>query len=83
MGASESDKRHAIMQGLIPAHWDRSAATLASEIRDFLKNIKDEGTNIDSGGGDGSADLWVTVGGVEYFINIAKSGNQLEKEQKR
>lgn len=76
----DSDKRHTIMHGMIPAEWDRKPAGIASEIREFLKSIKDEGTNIDSGGMDGCADLWVTVQDVEYHIGIQKSKAQLAKE---
>ena len=47
-----------------------------------MTSVKDEGTAIDSGSGDGCADLWVTVQGVEYFISIRKSNNQLAREGK-
>ena len=30
----------------------------------------DQGSYIDGGGGDGIADLWPTIGGVEYHIHI-------------
>jgi hypothetical protein len=46
--------------------------SLALEIREFLQSIKDEGTAIDSGGGLGSADLWVKIQGDEYYISISK-----------
>lgn len=78
----QSDKRHVEFLGMLPADWDQRPAGLASEIRSFLDSLKDEGTAIDSGGGDGSADLWVTVQGVEYFINVRKSNNQLVREGK-
>lgn len=53
--------------------WDRGARSLAHEIRTFLlASVADHGTAIDSGGGDGDADLWVKVGGVEYYIHIKK-----------
>lgn len=47
--------------------------TLAKEILDFLNTIKDEGTEIDSGGGFGGSDLWVTIGGEEFIIQVKKS----------
>lgn len=77
---SEDAKRVAHMMQLIPEHWDKAPLILAHEIRAFLMSVKDEGTGIDSGGGDGDADLWVKVQGVEYYINIRKSNTQLLKE---
>lgn len=77
-----SDKRHALVASMLPAGWDQKPFGLAGEIRTFLGSVKDEGTEIDSGSGDGTADLWVTVQGVEYFISIRKSNNQLVREGK-
>lgn len=68
--------RQRMMMNLAPADWDARPMVLASEIRKFLLAIADEGTGIDSGGGDGRADLWVKIGGKEYFIQIAKSRKQ-------
>lgn len=70
------------MLGLMPASWDRGPIGLALEIKGFLASIKDAGTHIDSGGGDGLAHLWVKVDGAEYFIEIRKSNAQLEREGK-
>lgn len=53
--------------------WDNDASTVAGELRELLATMKDEGTHIDSGGGDGVADLWVTIGGIEYAITVKKS----------
>lgn len=58
------------MQDVIPANWDKRPLGLAHEIRSFLESVKDEGTSIDSGTDGVTGDLWVTVQGVEYFINI-------------
>lgn len=74
------EERQKIMMECVPANWDNKPLVLASEIRQFLKTIADEGTGIDSGGCDGCADLWVKVGGVEYYVTIRKSNNQLAKE---
>lgn len=41
--------------------------------RRFFDGIKDDGSNIDTGGGFESRDIWVTVGGVEYIVNIKRS----------
>jgi hypothetical protein len=71
----ESDKRHTevntIAANLV---WDRGALSVAGEIRAFLlSNVADAGTGVDSGCGNGNADLWVTVDGVEYYIHIRLS----------
>lgn len=63
--------------------WDTGARSLAHEIRTMLlASVADQGTGIDSGGGDGNADLWVTVQGVKYYINIRHSNTQLLKDGK-
>lgn len=80
--SEESDKRHAVVAGMLPTDWDRKPFGLAGEIRAFLGSVKDEGTEIDSASGDGCADLWVTVQGVEYFISVRKSNKQLVREGK-
>ncbi len=56
------------------------ASTVAHEIAALLRSIKDEGTEIDTGAGMGSADLWITIAGVEWFITVRKSNNQRAKE---
>ena len=66
----------------MPPTWDKRQILLAEEIGAFLESVKDEGTNIDSGTDGDSGDLWLTVQGVEYWINIRKSNNQLVKEGK-
>jgi hypothetical protein len=71
--ADDGDKRVRMVEDLVPAHWDRKPLGLAHELRNMLKSVADEGTAIDSGGGDGCADLWVTVQGVEYWIAIKPS----------
>ena len=74
MDHSDADKRVKMVHDLIPADWDKGPLSLAHELREFLKSIVDEGTNIDSGGGDGTADLWPKIGGVEYHIQINAKG---------
>lgn len=69
---SEGDKRVRIIHDLIPIDWDKSAISLAHGLRQMLKIVVDEGTSIDSGGGDGIADLWPIIGGVEYHIQISR-----------
>ena len=51
--------------------YPRDAGMLRDEIRDYLrKAVADEGSSMDTGGGMGSADLWVVIDGREYFISI-------------
>lgn len=75
-----SDKRHFGVASILPDGWDRRPFSLATEIRAFLKSIADANTSIDSGGGDGTGDLWVTVQGVEYYVTVAKSKKQMIRE---
>lgn len=64
-------------------NWDTGARGLSLEIRSMLlASVADHGTSIDSGGGDGDADLWVKVQGVEYYINIRRSNAQIAKDGK-
>jgi hypothetical protein len=74
MDHSEGDKRVRIVHDLVPRDWVRGPLSLAHELREFLKSVVDEGTNIDSGGGDGVADLWPTIGGREYHIRVVING---------
>ena len=80
MTENNSDIRHKKVLEMAPPGWDMGPMGLATEIKNFLKSAKDEGTSVDSGTGDGDADLWVTVQGVEYYINIRRSNNQLVKD---
>jgi len=73
-------QRQRKMMEIVPSNWDKRPLVLASEIKRLLGSVKDEGTDIDSGGMDDNADLWVTVDGREYYINIRPSNNQLLKE---
>lgn len=83
MSDGASDKRHSIAASICPAEWDNRPASIADELLTFLGAIKDQGTSIDSGRGCGYGDLWVTVQGVEYYVSIRKSNNQLVKEGQR
>ena len=49
------------------------ALTLRNEIIVFLWTIQDEGTETSSGGGMGTEDIWVTVGGKRFLIEIKES----------
>ena len=64
------DEQVKIVHDLVPKEWDIGPLSLAHEIRNLLKPVVDEGRGIDSGGGDGIADLFPIIGGVEYHIQI-------------
>lgn len=70
---SESDKRKRIVADLRPTDWDVVPAIVAGEIGELLKTIVDQGTNIDSGYGNGCGDLWFTINGVEFFLTVSRS----------
>lgn len=76
----DSDDRHHKISNIRPEGWDMGPQSISTEIREFLKSIKDEGTQIDSGFGDGHADLWVKVDGVEYLVQIMRSMNQQRED---
>jgi len=59
----------------------RDAASVAHEIMTFLEGVKDQGTEIDTGSGMDESDLWVKIGGIEWFITIKKSNAQKAKER--
>ena len=77
---SDEQNRTRILMESVPGGWDRAPISLAYEIRAFLQSVKDVDSSIDSGTDGASGDLWVTVQGVEYFINIRKSNSQIAKE---
>lgn len=78
---SEQDRERKVID-MMPADWDKNPVSIAYELKGFLRSIKDEGTEIDSGTNGITGDLWVTIQGVEYFISITKSAGQLAKEGK-
>jgi hypothetical protein len=78
----EFNDRARVMMDTLPPDWDMAPILLAHEIRTFLQSIKDQDTQIDSGTDGASGDLWVTIQGVEWFISIRRSNNQLAKEGK-
>lgn len=79
---SDEEKRHKYAHNLASAMpgWDNRPRSLMSELRQLLATIKDDGTAIDSGGGDGTGHLWVTVDGVEYFISCQISNAHRRKD---
>lgn len=49
-------------------------------IRDMLRSQVDEGSSMDTGGGFGSADLWVSFGGVEFFVSVKPARAAIQGE---
>lgn len=80
---SDEESRKDAARSIAPNGWDMGPATFRDELRELLRGtIADTGTHLDSGGGDGQADLWVTCGGVEFFITVQRSGAQLARDKK-
>ena len=50
--------------------YPEGAAQVRDLIRDMLKSQVDQGSSMDTGGGFGEADLWVSFGGTEYFVSV-------------
>jgi hypothetical protein len=53
---------------------------VAHLIRAAIQPLVDKGSSMDSGGGADNADLWFTVGGVEYYANIRRSNTQRARD---
>ncbi len=70
VGMEDDQKRAAAMFDIAPAGWDKSALSIVHEIREMIRPITDRGSSMDTGGGDGSGDLWFTVSGVEYIMEV-------------
>ncbi len=81
MDNEEARKR--MMMQLVPDDWDKTPLVVAHELAALIKQgMADQGTAVDSGGCNGSADLWFKVNGVEFYLTIRRSNNQLIKEDK-
>lgn len=74
------DEQCKVVEGMAPREWDSKPLQLAHKIRDVLKPLSDADKGIDSGGGDGLADLWLWYGGREYHIAIKPSLPQIKRE---
>lgn len=44
--------------------------SVAKYITGALSLVKDEGSGIDTGGGSGKRDLWVTIEGKEFIVTV-------------
>jgi hypothetical protein len=56
------------------------ALSVAHLIMAAIEPLADKGTSIDSGCGLCSSDLWIKIGGIEWYLNIRKSNNQIAQE---
>ncbi len=74
------DKDKEVFNLAAGAAFDTRAYTLALELKRLLEPMVDEGTNIDAGTGNGFADLWPKLGGVEFHIAVTLSRAQKESE---
>ena len=53
----------------------RDAVQVRDQIRDAMRTQVDHNSARDTGGGLGSADVWLWFGGVEYVVTVKPSGN--------
>ena len=70
-----------IVHDITPADWDKAPLTLAGELRELMATLKDEDTSIDCGTGNGEADLFVIVGGIEYRVTVQRSHYQKKQDK--
>jgi hypothetical protein len=73
-------RRRETVARMLPKQWERRPYTLATELREVLQPLADQGRTIDTGAGDNRGDLWVTIDGVEYYITVQISKRQLQAE---
>lgn len=76
----DSNKRHSEVARMLPKEWDNRPFTIATELREKLSSMKDEGTVIDSGSGFGKSDLWVWIDDVEYLIQVSVNRERKSKK---
>lgn len=51
-------------------NYPHDAEQVRDLIRDMLSSQADHGSSMDTGGGMGCADLWMTFGGREFYIAV-------------
>lgn len=51
-------------------NYPHDAASVRNLIREMMQSQVDHGTSMDGGGGFGSADLWMTIGGREFIVTV-------------
>ena len=55
------------------------AAQVRDLIKDQMQTQVDFGSAMDTGGGMGSADLWLVIDGAEYLVNVKPCGQSASK----
>ena len=61
-------------EGIGNVDYPGDAAHVRDLIREMMRSQVDVGSGMDGGGGFGSADLWLTVAGHEFFVNVKPTG---------
>lgn len=51
-------------------NYPQDALQVRDLIADLLRSQADHGSAMDTGGGLGSADLWVWIGGREFYVSV-------------
>lgn len=59
-------------------NYPKDAAQVRDQIREAMSTQVDHGSAQDTGGGLGSADVWLWFGGVEYVVSVKPSGHTSE-----
>lgn len=59
--------------------YPKDAAQVRDLIREMLTTQVDHGSGMDTGGGFGTADLWVKFGGKEYFVSVKSTSEAADK----
>ena len=66
------EKRARAMLDITPTNWDNVPISLIQELRRHVEAIVDANTSIDSGGGDGFADMSLEIGGRRYLLMVER-----------
>jgi hypothetical protein len=80
---TDDEKRKIVAQQIAASlGWDSRPVALRDRLVELLEaQVADPGTEIDTGQGASSADLWVKVDGVEYFVTVQVSLAQRQREE--
>ncbi len=55
--------------------YPKDVAQVRNQILEMMASQVDQGSAMDTGGGFGSADVWMWFGGIEYVVTIKASGH--------
>ena len=68
-------ERARMLHEVAPQGWDTRPLTIADMLKEFMRSHVDEGTQskMDSGFGDGEADFYATLDGVEYVVIVKRT----------